>query len=920
MKHVAPVTLLICGFAGPLAAQRAGAIGGHVKDVNGVAIEGARVSVDSNVAVTLSDAAGAYRIREVPLGWHRVRASAIGYQAAVRESVLVQSWSAVAVDFALNPRAIEIGPVKIEATPDIVLDPRATATTQRIAGEELRQLPVSTVEQSVSLLAGAVGESYRGGRIGEQSFIIDGLGVKNQLDAAGGGLGVRMPVDMLEEVALVTDGFSARYGQAVSGMINMVTREGGDHWGGRAAYETDRPLPAGWDYGLDRFVLEADGPLPHGARALGVFDATGNIDAEPVAAPPATDPRDPRYSSPWLLPHNSSEVGDVGGKLTVPFGSRETLRLTGLGSVEQRLLYDPTYKYDPAFAPVRRISGTLAGVQWLHRPGADARHPFFADLHLGYFNREFLRGTSPDSIHHAFGAFTGKRLHIVGEDMARAQDTVAARAPIPGLPTPEFSDRTPWGVPAFFIGNGSGGEVAWNHYQEMRAQLDMQLGASPNSDFYFGGAFVQQHVQTFSRTLGYLPVGDTVPPAVAADFKPAMAALYAEAQLRASDIAATFGLRYDQFDPRALLEAGRLGPRHGVSPRFAVSAPLKGATFIASWGRFNQAPDFQYLVDAAFDDTARTGHFRQGNPDVGFETSTQYQFSVRSRPTALFALRVNLYVRRIEGLVASVPLGVNPDSTIFGNADFGTVKGAEVLVEHEFRGTWGLRASYALQSATATASNAFQLRGVIVDSITKDTIPRAQVEFPLDYDRRHSLTLVLQGRAPETWHGVARTIASGGAGALIFRYASGLPYSRTNATGDSLIGLPNSARLPSQWTLDVLLRRRFNLWRRSAGVYLDARNVFNRQNVIAVRRDTGEPAVANATLQSMAQSAYAANPEPIPYESPRYRAWADLNHDGYVSGPAELMPLYLDAARDYTAPLLYYGPPRLLRLGIELIF
>ncbi|HUK22534.1 MAG TPA: TonB-dependent receptor [Gemmatimonadales bacterium] len=920
MTHVTRFTVMLCGLAGPLAAQSAGAIGGHVKDVNGAAIEGARVSVDSNVAVTLSDAAGAYRIREVRLGWHRVRASAIGFQAAVRESVLVQSWSAVTVDFVLNPQAIEVAPVKIEATPDVVLDPRATATTQRIAGDELRQLPVSTVEQSVSLLAGAVGESYRGGRIGEQSFIIDGLGVKNQLDASSGGLGVRMPVDMLEEVALVTDGFSARYGQAVSGMINMVTRDGGDRWGGRAAYETDRPLPSGWDYGLDRFVVEADGPLPHGARALGVIDATGNVDAEPVAAPPPTDPRDPRYSSPWLLPHNSSEVADVGGKLTVPFGSRETLRLTGLGSVEQRLLYDPEYKYDPAFAPVRRISGTLAGVQWQHRPGTEARHPFFADLHLGYFNREFLRGTSTDSIQYAFGGFTGKRLHIVGEDIARAQDTAAARAPVPGLPTPDFSDRTPWGVPAFFLGGGSNGEVAWNRFQEMRAQLDMQLGTSPNSDFYFGGAFVQQHVQTFSRTLGYLPVGDTVPPAVASDFKPVMAALYAEAQLRASDIAATLGLRYDQFDPRALLEGGRLGARSGVSPRFAISAPLKGATFIASWGRFNQAPDFQYLVDAAFDDTARTGHFRQGNPDVGFETSTQYQFSVRSRPTALFALRFNVYVRRIEGLVASVPLGVNPDSSIFGNADFGTVKGAEVLVEHEFSGTWGLRASYTLQSATATASNAFQIRPVVVDSITKDTIPRGQVEFPLDYDRRHSLTVVAQGRAPDTWRGVARAIGAGATGAVIFRYASGLPYSRTNATGDSLIGLPNSARLPAQWTLDMLLRKRFNLGHRSAGVYLDARNVLNRQNVIAVRRDTGEPTASNATLQSMAQSAYAAHPEPIPYESSRYRAWADLNHDGYVAGPTELMPLYLAAARDYTAPLLYYGPPRLLRLGMELVF
>ena len=61
-------------------------------------------------------------------------------------------------------------------------------------------------------------------------------------------------------------------------------------------------------------------------------------------------------------------------------------------------------------------------------------------------------------------------------------------------------------------------------------------------------------------------------------------------------------------------------------------------------------------------------------------------------------------------------------------------------------------------------------------------------------------------------------------------------------------------------------------------------------------------------------------PEAIPYESPRYRAWADLDHNGYVDGPAELMPLYLAAARDYTQPIFAYGPPRLVRLGVELVF
>src|SRR5207245_6345566 len=74
---------------------------------------------------------------------------------------------------------------------------------------------------------------------------------------------------------------------------------------------------------------------------------------------------------PWLLPHNSGETYDAAGKLTLPIGSRETLRLFGLRSVEQRLLYDAAFKYDVRFAPARRVSGTLRSEE--RRVGKEGR-------------------------------------------------------------------------------------------------------------------------------------------------------------------------------------------------------------------------------------------------------------------------------------------------------------------------------------------------------------------------------------------------------------------------------------------------------------------------------------------------------------------------------------------------------------------
>jgi hypothetical protein len=928
VKAAAAIAVLVLGGVTAGAAQVGGAISGRVRDgVSGQGIGGASIAVDGGRQGARSDTAGFYRVREVRSGYHRVMVTRIGYRPVAYASVLVRSGETVTLHVMLQPIALQIDSIAVTAAPDRVLDPMAPQDLQRITGNEIRRLPVTTIEEALALSAGAVGESYRGGRLGQQAFVLDGLGVKNQLDASTGSLGIRIPPDILTEASLVTNGFSARYGQAISGLVNVVTKDGGERWEGRVAYENDRPLPEGWDYGIDRMLISGAGPLGRsGAGLVGVLDLEGRLDADPVHAPPPPDARDPRTANPSLLPHNGGERYDVGLKLTLPIGARQTVRLFGLRSVEQRLLFDPAFKYDPALAAAQRVRGTLVTGHVQRTSGPGAVNPFTVDLRVGYFDRVFLRGALSDQPTQRFGAFTFETFRFLGEDIAKRQDTIAARGVMPGFTTPDWSDRTPWGVPAFFLGFGSRGDIAWNRFRELRSQLDVTLGSGHNADFYLGGEIARQRVQTFQRAFAYQPVGvdSTVPPPTAADFKPISAAAYAETQLRMEDLAFTMGLRFDQFDGRvpAAIGGRRFGVQRSLNPRLAVSTVLKGATFVATWGRFSQTPDFQYLVDAAFDDTTRTGRFRRGNPSLGFEDAMQYEFSLRLRPTDITSLRANLYVRRLDGLVASVPLGLDPDSTIFGNADFGTVKGLELIFEREAAHGWGVRIAYTLQVATATATNAFQLlRRIRLDSLG-DTINPARVEFPLDYDRRHSITVVGQSRVSDEAGPrlLGQRVFGGLEAAAIFHYGSGLPYSRTDTGGDTLIGLPNSNRLPPQYSLDALIRRPLRLMGRTGGVYLDVRNLFNRRNTVAVRRDTGQPGLTTGTLQAIAQQAYQDHPDPIPYESRRYRQWADIDGNGWIDGPGELLPLYFAAARDFAQPLFYYGAPRVVRLGAELTF
>ncbi|HEY8256075.1 MAG TPA: TonB-dependent receptor [Gemmatimonadales bacterium] len=915
------VAAMLAVCASPrLLAQSEGAVGGRVKDArDNRSLSDVQVLLDQVVGA-VTDTTGQYRIRGVRPGWHRVAARLIGYRGVVLDSVLVRAGTTVNADFALEASPLELEPIVVTAPIDELLDPLATASEQKITAADLHNLPVSSLEEAVALSAGSVGTSYRGGRVGEESFILDGLGIKNQLDAASGGLGLRLPPDFLGEASLVTNGFSARYGQALSGLVNVVTRDPDDEWRGRLAYETDRPAGGSLDRGLDRLSARAGGPIAGGVGFVAAVDVAGRLDDDPVNAPSPTNQRDPRTSTPSPLPHNSGEQWNGAAKLVVPITSRATVRVLGVHSEDQRLLFDPLYKYDPAFAPAQRLRGDLVSGHVQYKTDPRSAFPVIVDARASRFVREFLRGQLIDSVDYAIGGITGSRFHFVGEDIARSQST--STDPIPGFNPPDQSFATPWGVPAFFLGGASQGDLAWNRFGETRFQLDLTYGGIRQLDLYAGGEYSSQQVSTWQRVLGYLPTGDTVPPPAAARFSPTSGAAYLEGQARIADIAITAGIRYDQFSAGTLEAAQARGSQKTLSPRFAVSSVLSGATVVVSYGRFTQAPDYQFLVDAAFDDSTRTGRFRRGNADLGYEKASQYELSVRFRPREAISLRAGVYVKRLDGLVASVPLGVNPDSTIFGNADAGSVKGLELLAEREFKDYFGFRVAYTFQKADATSTDPFLLTRLITVNSVGDTIRPAKTEFPLDFDRRHTLTVIGRGKVPD---GFGPRIAgvrpvAGLEGSVIFRVTSGLPFSRTDSTGDSLVGLPNGSRLPYNSSLDLLIRRALRIGQMEGGLYLDVRNLLNRQNIVAVRKDTGEPGPDDRAISLMAEAAYAAHPEPITFESPRYRASGDLDGNGVIEGRDELFPLYVAAARDVTTPIFAYGTPRLVRFGVEFLF
>src|SRR5207237_1017689 len=83
-----------------------------------------------------------------------------------------------------------------------------------------------------------------------------------------------------------------------------------------------------------------------------------------------------------------------------------TVRLFGVNSTEQRLLFDQALKYQPGLAPARRVTGNLLSLDWQYASAGRASHSLVTDLRISTFPRDFIRGplgSTPDT---RFGAFS----------------------------------------------------------------------------------------------------------------------------------------------------------------------------------------------------------------------------------------------------------------------------------------------------------------------------------------------------------------------------------------------------------------------------------------------------------------------------------------------------------------------------------
>ncbi len=955
----------------PLFAGTTGKIAGRIVDgETKEPLPGVSVIIKELQMGAMSDINGYYYIINVPVGTYTVSARMIGYAEQTVEGVEVNADFTTTLDFTMGVEKIKIKETEVKAKRKKIRKDK-TSTTRVLDSKAMQEMAVDNFQDVVAEQAGVVGEGHemhvRGGRVGEVSYMVDGMSIKDPIYGYFGG---SLSNSAVAEVSMITGGFNAEYGEAMSGVINVIMKEGGKKTEGMLKVVTDRVLKdTRYDYhtwqgeasiggalpGFDKiryffagdayttddyspaFVWTPDYFYPYNlsdsvngdsirdlwaengldyTRYLWYYqpagyDEYGNVTEMDTILVLNSFGHTPGFWSEMdnILPHHWRQDYHGQGKLTFKITSNIKLNLSGFISREQYAAFFQSYKYDfnNAYAYLRKGKQLNAALNWM------LNKDMFLNLKAGYFyNYNLISEQAND-----WYAYDYYFMDFFRDLEFQDPETMEPTDPV------DLYDgyrANPWGVlnAGFATGDiGSRNERSSTYYA-VKGDFTWQINRIHQMKT---GIDVKQYNVTKNSI--YLP-WDPNPFLDEYDVDPLVVAAYVQDKMEFEGMIVNAGLRFDMFmpnaykkvdiydtssDPDTVLAATKLQ----LSPRLGISHPIsEKSVFHFSFGQFFQTPLMNYLYSNLHPDFARTNDII-GNPDLDAERTTAYEVGFTSALSNQVTMDVTGYYKDIYGLIGTRMVPAVPTPFYFYmNADYGNVKGIETSLSFDDK-YFSTSFAYTISYAKGTGSDpreAYYLYYGDIDPETGEPIGPPKTPIYLDFDQRHSIKISSYIRVPlsDIVSSKMQTMTIG----IINDIASGLPYTATDSKGRR-IGDYNGERMPWTWNTDMRIRTGVDLGAVKPLIFCDIKNVLDRKNVTYVYSTTGEPDDDGSVIRESDFSE-------IPIGSPYYDMRRDLNQDGLQS-QYESYITYL-AARDDESILspFHYSSPRTITFGMEIHF
>lgn len=836
-----------------LTAQTSGKLSGRVTDENGEPLVGANVLIDGTTQGAATDFEGYYSILNVRPGTYTVNFRYIGYQTKIIQNIIVNADRTTNLDITLSPEAIEGETVTITAERPIV-EFNQTSSIATVTKDDIENLPVQSLSEIVNLQAGVISDAdgtahFRGGRGGEVQYQVDGVTVNNPYDNTST---LRLDRSLIEEVQVISGTFDAKYGQAMSGVVNAVLRSGSNNFEvytevyGGDYYTADKDrYPHNkkfTPYGIQNYQLTISGPtgLPNTT-----FFASGR-----------------RYTNDgWLFGERRFLPTDTSNFETrdfYPTGDNELVPMddhkewSGQFKVTNRSLDKLVFSYQAIGNYIKTHGGSGLG---------NYDHPFRLNPD-GIKEQETVSLTHGLDITHTlsdkmFYKLSFRQNYFDYKDY-KYEDVFDPRYLQAGQPKSDAIYEAGANLQGVDIGRFIQKTDSYIAKLDYTWQLDrsnfIEAGVEGQTyivDFGSPGflrATSEGGVQILRPYIGTLPEDPKVE-----QYKPNQIAAYLQDRVELGDLVVRAGLRFEYFDAQAHIPSDLQNPANSIrdvplshpqqttekisiAPRLGFSFPLTDmASLYFSYGHFYQMPNLEHLYRNSnyfvLDDLQAGGieYGALGNPDLKPQQTIQYEVGLKQALTNSLGLELTFFYKDIRDLLGTefVATYAAAEYARFTNVDFGSVFGFTFAIDQRQIGPISTTLDYTMQFARGNSSDPRETANRAEGG--KDPRPR---DIPFNWDQRHTLNATALYYVPNDF-----SIST------IIKYGSGQPYTPQIGVGGFNADLEtNEGNKPSFVLVDLRAEKFFNLGIADISLFIRVFNLLNTNTVNGfVFAGTGSP-------------------------------------------------------------------------------
>lgn len=797
----------VVGVVRPVLAGTTGKVSGRVTE-KGTAkpVLAATVIVVGTKLGAYTDAEGNFNILNVPPGVHSVNVSRLGFKSTTVQNIEVSADNTTRIDVSLGDAAVQMEEVIVVAEKPPI-DVNLTSTRETVASAEIEQLPVQDLQDVVNLQAGVVDGHIRGGRQQEVQYQVDGVSVNNAYDNSST---LKIDRSLLQEVQVISGTFDAEYGQAMSGVVNAVLKNGtqdfewqGEAYGGGFYYLDGerRLLDSDVDpFGIRNFQASGSGPLFRNTvflASLRRYSADAYVEAERRFTPGDSSDFENKIFRPTgdgssePLAYNREWSGLL--KLTNSSLRNSKISYQAIFNITKSRRLDYAWRYNPDGMRRQRNSAIVHGIDWTQT------------FNTKTFLEASFRQNYVDYRDWAYEDFYDPRYDDFGSPLSDPEYDV--NAIIQGVDFTRFKQRTD----ALLWKGALTSQAGAHHLLKMGGEFQV-----PRVEFGVPGYLVFATVDGREQLVRH----DNEPPDFPGvkKYAPHMGAVYAQDQLEWDDLTIRAGVRFEYLNARTSIPGDLANPANSIegaptaepvrtsvktalAPRLGVAYPItEKAGIHFAYGHFYQYPAIgQVFNDADYtvlEDLQAGGvSYRvMGNPDVHAEKTIAYEFGYKQVLNDRYSFTSTVFYKDVRDL-----LGTEFISTYNGaeyarltNVDFGSIFGLTLTLGQRNIGKLTTTLDYTYQKAIGQASDPRET----ATRAAAGADPRPRV-IPLNWDQRHTLNLTASLVEPGAW-GLS----------AIFRLASGQPYTPILDTGfgNGLEG--NSGRKPSGFVVDLRAEKR----------------------------------------------------------------------------------------------------------------